>query len=588
MSASIATRLASPGPKRMLALDGGGARGMISIGFLEAIEKRLRKRHGRDDYVLSDYFDMIGGTSVGSILATMLALGWPMQKVRAEFERLCPDIFGKRVSLTGAVWAKFSDKALSNGLTETLGDMRLDSDELKTGLAIVTKRLDTGSPWTIYNNPHSSYWAPTGGIAMVGNCEYRLADLIRASTAAPTYFRPHEIKVRRWAAKDPGSGLFVDGGLSPYNNPALLMFMMAGISGYRLGGVESQRQADGQLSERGIPWKLGRNNLLIVSIGTGSFRVRVKSKGWIAALLGGRALLGMMADSQGMNLKMLQWLGNPRRRWKIDGEVGDMLGDDLGELVGGEKSLLSFNRYDVVLENEWLEHELDGRRFSDDQLTALQQLDNAKNLATYYDLGEAAAGKQVSDDDFPWQFDTHRLGASMFEIVRIGGASGPARLLAPQGLVAGDFDKIAKALKTKPFRARKSGFVAARQATAEEHIVTQWNGAETEKTAKPGDWIVANLTPKKDVIRDSEGHANIYVIDRDKFGQLYAPDRGKNEFGAIHRAIGTVDAIYFPGGFDILAPWGQPQIADSGYLLRNGDEMYGNAKETFETTYKKA
>ncbi|MGE0023217.1 MAG: hypothetical protein AB7S70_06240 [Hyphomicrobium sp.] len=175
----------------------------------------------------------------------------------------------------------------------------------------------------------------------------------------------------------------------------------------------------------------------------------------------------------------------------------------------------------------------------------------------------------------------------MFEIVRIGGASGLARLLAPQGLQQGDFEKIAEAVGNSPFKARTVGCVAARRAAAEEHIVTRWNGAETEKTAKPGDHIVASLTPKKAVIRDSEGHPNIYVIERDKFGQLYAPDHGENEFGKIHRAISTVEAVYLPGGFDILAPWGQPQIAISGYLLRNGDDLYGNAKEIFEATYER-
>ncbi len=51
-------------------------------------------------------------------------------------------------------------------------------------------------------------------------------------------------------------------------------------------------------SPRGMPWPLGAQNLLIVSVGTGDFRVKLTSTGKIAALFGGRALHAMTADSQ--------------------------------------------------------------------------------------------------------------------------------------------------------------------------------------------------------------------------------------------------------------------------------------------------
>jgi uncharacterized protein len=64
----------SPGPKRILSLDGGGIRGNITVGFLEHIEMIVRGRIGSDAR-LADYFDVIGGTNTGAIIATMLALG---------------------------------------------------------------------------------------------------------------------------------------------------------------------------------------------------------------------------------------------------------------------------------------------------------------------------------------------------------------------------------------------------------------------------------------------------------------------------------------------------------------------------------
>src|SRR6516165_1075454 len=59
----------STGPKRILALDGGGIRGILTLEYLSAIENILRTRSGRGDFLLCDYFDLIGGTSTGSTIA---------------------------------------------------------------------------------------------------------------------------------------------------------------------------------------------------------------------------------------------------------------------------------------------------------------------------------------------------------------------------------------------------------------------------------------------------------------------------------------------------------------------------------------
>jgi surfactin synthase thioesterase subunit len=81
MARHIAERFTAPGPKRILALDGGGTRGIISLAFLERMEKMLAERfesHPRfaeKQFVLSDYFDLIGGTSVGALVAAQLARG---------------------------------------------------------------------------------------------------------------------------------------------------------------------------------------------------------------------------------------------------------------------------------------------------------------------------------------------------------------------------------------------------------------------------------------------------------------------------------------------------------------------------------
>jgi uncharacterized protein len=80
-------------PKRMLALDGGGVRGILTLQYLARLEATLRRRHGRPTLVLSDYFDLIGGTSTGAIIAGALALGMPVDKIQALYRKLATLIF---------------------------------------------------------------------------------------------------------------------------------------------------------------------------------------------------------------------------------------------------------------------------------------------------------------------------------------------------------------------------------------------------------------------------------------------------------------------------------------------------------------
>lgn len=160
------------------------------------------------------------------------------------------------------------------------------------------------------------------------------------------------------------------------------------------------------------------------------------------------------------------------------------------------------------------------------------------------------------------------------------------RLVAKRKLERADFYKIAEELGSKPRPARKTGFVAARQATETEAVETLWNGKETSNTADPGDWIVTNLTPEKETLRDSGGHPNTYVIPDEKFQLLYEEVEGDNEFGRLYKPNSTVDVLHFPGGFEIEAPWGEKQIANSGYLVLNGKDVYGNNAETFDATYE--
>jgi patatin-like phospholipase/acyl hydrolase len=61
-------------PKKLLALDGGGMRGVLTLEVLVALEDMLREQLGRnDDFVLGDYFDYVAGTSTGALIGAGLS-----------------------------------------------------------------------------------------------------------------------------------------------------------------------------------------------------------------------------------------------------------------------------------------------------------------------------------------------------------------------------------------------------------------------------------------------------------------------------------------------------------------------------------
>jgi Patatin-like phospholipase len=187
-------QLFGPGPKRVLALDGGGVRGAITVAFLERIEALLSQHHGRR-VRLGDYFHLIGGTSTGSIIAGALALGRSAAEVRRFYTELAPRAFKRQRWSIPVLHSKFEARGLRREIENVVGDLELRSDALVTGLCIVTKRIDTGSPWIVANNPEAPFWHDRPDSD--GNKHYKLATLVRASTAAPHFFDPEVFPIKR-------------------------------------------------------------------------------------------------------------------------------------------------------------------------------------------------------------------------------------------------------------------------------------------------------------------------------------------------------------------------------------------------------
>lgn len=381
---AILDRIKTSGPKRMLALDGGGTLGVMEIAFLEQIEALLQKRYGKPDMRLCEYFDLIGGTSTGAIIASALALGMSAAEVKELYFRVGPGAFYKPwLSLPG-IRPRFSSEGLIGILKEVLGERELQSEDLKTGLAIVAKRIDTGSPWVLTNNPKARYWedgAPKPGEpGRIGNKRYKLRKVVRASTAAPFYFAPQPIEIHSGE-----KGLFVDGGVSPHNNPSLQLLMLAGISSY------------------GFNWPVSKEDLLLISIGAGWVRPKI-TRSWFSAKLAVDALHGLVWDSHLNAMTMLQWMSQPRRRWPINREIGTLAGESLNGALGSGLDLLSFQRYDVAFDSKWIKEET-GEDMTAKEVERLNDFMNPGIMSDAYALARKAAVTQVEAADFPERFD---------------------------------------------------------------------------------------------------------------------------------------------------------------------------------------
>jgi len=374
-------------PKRILALDGGGIRGVLTAGLLQRMEEILRARAGGDpNFRLSDYFDLIGGTSTGSIIAAGLSLGMTAEEVRGHYFTLGNATFKRDLLRIGAIRQKYDSENVANALKELFKDRTLSSSDFKTGLMVMSKRLDTGSQWPLSNNPATRYFNLREGSTTIPNGEYPLWKVVRASTAAPYYFAPERIVIKNGDTKRNLKGVtgeFVDGGMSTANNPTLALVLMATIRGYEFN------------------WEMGPDRLLVVSLGTGRKSANVGvSEGLEATSLAHamRALASIMDDCGNMVETTMQWLSQSPTARDIDRELGKV---EPG--VGGAPRL-TYLRYNVSFEADWFRENL-GLDWSDADVAALAAMDKPENMPKLDEVGRAAGAKLVKEDHFPAAFD---------------------------------------------------------------------------------------------------------------------------------------------------------------------------------------
>lgn len=357
---SYRERADEPGPKKLLALDGGGIRGVISLEVLAEIERTLRRELNRgDDFVLADYFDYIAGTSTGAIIAAGLSLGWPVERLRTLYAMNGEEMFD-RAFLLHRYRYKYDSHRLAGMLQREYGaDTTLGSSELRTLLMMVLRNATTDSPWPLSNNPHAKY---NDAGRPDNNLELPLWQLVRASTAAPVYFPPEVVTV---GSRD---FVFVDGGLTMYNNPAFQLFLMATLEEYRLG------------------WKAGEQDLLLVSVGTGSAANANEEldPGEMNLLYNASSIPGALMYAAATEQDLLcRVFGRCRHGAELDREVGAIRSGP-GIL---DQRLFTYLRYGADLSRTGL----DSLGLPDVQPSNVQRMDSVEHIGDLQRVGMSAA-----------------------------------------------------------------------------------------------------------------------------------------------------------------------------------------------------
>ena len=290
--------------RKLLAIDGGGIRGMIALRVLAKIEAILREKFCRPNLVLSDYFDFIGGTSTGGIIAAALSIGMPVEAIESFYRNQGARIFSPTKNrFKHWFYARYDAAALTQEIKKVFGESTtLGSDKLQSLLMLVMMNGTTASPWPISNNPDAKYNNPAFGDE--NNLNLPLWQLIRASTAAPYFFEPEEISI--------GSSkyLFYDGALTSLNNPAFKLFQMATLPAYGLG------------------WDTGPDKLLLVSVGTGQIPKEIQKLRLIDKQIGSvvaNAMQNLMfASGEEVDLQC-RCFAKVLAGLPIDSEVGDLI-----------------------------------------------------------------------------------------------------------------------------------------------------------------------------------------------------------------------------------------------------------------------
>lgn len=183
----------------ILTIDGGGIRGYFSSYLLERIHQEIGVNY-------SEYFDLIAGTSTGSIIAAALAINYPISEITKLYEDKGKDIFKPRkFNFGGILKAKYSKSVMIDELEKVFSNKTLSNTN--TRLLIPAIDLVNSEVHVFKSNYLNDF---------IRDVSVPIKDAVLASCSAPTYFEPTTV--------DPF--LLADGGLWA-NDPSLVAYVEA-------------------------------------------------------------------------------------------------------------------------------------------------------------------------------------------------------------------------------------------------------------------------------------------------------------------------------------------------------------------------
>lgn len=360
----------NPGKKRMLAIDGGGIRGVIAVEVLGEIERILRESTGNPNLRLGDWFHFVSGCSTGAILAAGIAIGMEVSELRGIYQDYGPAMFKRAGWWTRLMFHRYVHGELAKLMRERFGESTTLGDEkLRTLLMVILKNVTTDSPWPITNNPRAMFNARD----MKGcNLDLPLWRVVRASTAAPTFFAPEEIKFEGMTKPF----VFVDGALTPYNNPAFMMYLTATLPPYRIG------------------WKPSAEDMLIVSVGTGlhpSSSPDLTPRKMNLLYTAATAPATLMFSAINEQDMLCRAFGKCIAGDELDMEIGDMIGMASG---ASNSPCFTYARYNVELTKKGL----DSIGCSQLENKPLHKLDAVELIHDMQIVGRAVAANRVRNE----------------------------------------------------------------------------------------------------------------------------------------------------------------------------------------------
>ncbi|EGX51164.1 hypothetical protein AOL_s00054g540 [Orbilia oligospora ATCC 24927] len=287
-------------PLRVLCLDGGGVRGLSSLLIVKQIMQQMAPnvRNPRP----CDYFDMISGTSTGGIIAIMLGrLQMSIDECIQAYRDMAKRVFGietlERLARFGATKARFDAEVLERVIKKYAGNKWMVNyypNACKVFVVAVKSQNIDGGPKLFR----------TWGQRAIDE-QVRIWEAVRATSAAPTFFKPMNINGVEYS----------DGGLG-YNNPAMLTYLEVV-----------------QTYGKGFPIKC------FISVGTGaSANIKIRDNEGLGTytidLLNFLKDLATNTRRAHHEVKELLQFSNNYFRFEVGNDLGSRVGMDRHDLLG--------------------------------------------------------------------------------------------------------------------------------------------------------------------------------------------------------------------------------------------------------------